>query len=133
MAGKKYNIKSYLIFVFGGSGLIFYFIFLKLIMTDESEYYKKNLYSESWKSIVEEKKISKWNKEEPIIYFNTRGERLKFCLTSTLNKGKAYEIYNYIQIGDSVIKEKNSGILIIKRNNEAKEFNLDPNYPFKKR
>lgn len=94
------------------------------------EYFEKSIKPNEWKGEIQQKKI-KPDKDTPIITFKTGDSLISLDLIFVFNhdRDKAYEIYDAMEVGDSIFKDKNSGWVRFKLKDTLLEYNLNPS-PF---
>lgn len=73
----------------------------------------------SFKGIVSEKYIDYENHKYPRVIIDEGGKEKLFVPYESFN-GKSF--YDYIELGDSILKDQNSRTVYVKRNEELKEF-----------
>jgi len=98
--------------------LILLFITNNIFNDDQNDYCKK-FKSTEIKGIIIDKKLEKDNHNQPIFYY--RNEMNQKLSLFPFNK----DFYEYVLVGDSILKKKNSKIVLIKRNSISKTFNFN--------
>lgn len=116
-------LKKFLKYTGAFLGLLIFIYIINSMSVSKSEYYETSIYPIKWEGVIEHKKIHS-DKDHRIITFKTEDTLISLDLTAALNSEKANEIYNAINIGDSIFKDANSGLMRLKIGNEYKEYNL---------